>query len=137
MAMASRICLMLVALMVGVVFGSVAMTETGRLIYFNGTMIVERMKAYDKDASNMGDQDFYNNGVFTGYVVGVIDANRLNPKHPVAGAKVNELCAIVAKYLKNNPEKWHLSGAVLVAEAINEAFPVKPIPKPEQAPPEK
>jgi hypothetical protein len=135
--MARRIFLMFVFLMVGFVFGAVAMTETGRLIYFNGTIIAERMKAYEKDASNMNDQDFYNNGVFTGYVVGVIDANRLNPKHPVGGAKVNELCAIVAKYLKNNPEKWHLSGAVLVAEAINDAFPVKPTPQPEQSPSKK
>jgi hypothetical protein len=135
--MARRIFLMVAALTVGIMIGSVAMTETGRLTYYDGRNIVERMKAYEKDASNMGDKDFYNHGVFTGYVVGVIDANRLNPKHPVAGAKVNELCAIVAKYLKNNPEKWDLSGAVLVAEAINEAFPVKPMAQPEHSPSKK
>jgi hypothetical protein len=133
--MTKRICLMFVVLMIGIFLGSVAMTETGRIIYFNGTTIAERMKAYEKEASNMGDQDFYNSGVFTGYITGVVDANRLDPKHPVSGATVDQLCAIVAKYLKNNPDKLHLAGAFLVGQAINEAFPVNK--GTQQSPPEK
>ncbi len=39
---------------------------------------------------------------------------------------VNQMCAIVTKYLKIHPEKWNQCASELVIEALKEAFPKRP-----------
>ena len=47
-------------------------------------------------------------------------------QHSVAmGITINQISAIVSKYLKNHPERWNESAAVLVIDALVEAFPLK------------
>ncbi|WP_176753970.1 Rap1a/Tai family immunity protein [Nitrosomonas mobilis] len=42
-----------------------------------------------------------------------------------SGVTRGQFIAIVAKYLKNNPEKWNMSADSIVFYAMKEAFPCK------------
>jgi hypothetical protein len=41
------------------------------------------------------------------------------------GVNMEQLVAVVFKYLKKHPEKWNESAASLVIKALKEAFPLK------------
>ena len=59
---------------------------------------------------------------FTGYVIGVHDANPLRYSLP-EGVTQGRVCAIVSKFLKEHPEKCSAPAASLVIEALKKAFP--------------
>lgn len=73
----------------------------------------------------------FDKGRFMGYVVGIVDAKsrgwestRLScvPSVP-SGVTVGQLQEVVRKYLKQNPQVWHLEADILVSFAMIEAFP--------------
>ena len=62
-------------------------------------------------------------GLFIGYINGVSEAlSGLSVCIP-SGSTYDQSYAVVAKYLKDNPEKWHLSPFLLTSSALKEAFP--------------
>ena len=62
-------------------------------------------------------------GLFSGYVTGYTDGNSL--LCIPAGVTRGQLLAIVAKYLKNNPEIWNLPSEVLIFNSLIHTFPCK------------
>lgn len=64
-------------------------------------------------------------GLFAGYVNGVTDALWDLSVCVPQGTTYDQTYAVVAKYLKGNPEKWHLSPFLLTSTALKEAFPCK------------
>lgn len=59
-----------------------------------------------------------------GYVSGVLDANGSTIATP-DGFTIDQACAIVSKYLQENPQRLHLRGATLVREALLKAYPTR------------
>jgi hypothetical protein len=64
-------------------------------------------------------------GLFSGYVAGVVDVGDGILFCTGPGVTAGQYNAVVAKYIKNNPEKWNKSADSLVVEALKEAFPCK------------
>lgn len=67
----------------------------------------------------------FKSGLFRGYVAGVVDLGDELLFCTGPGVTAGQYAAVVAKYLKNNPEKWNKSADSLVVEALREAFPCK------------
>jgi len=67
----------------------------------------------------------FNGGVLAGYVVGVNDALSNILFCPPAGVTNGQLGAIALKYIRDNPERWNESGAALMIDGFEKAFPCK------------
>jgi hypothetical protein len=91
-------------------------------LFFPGTRLVELMREYEKSEAGRTDVLWGNLGRFEGYVLGVCDAldNSLILPDSTTPAQVT---AAVAKYLKNNPQRWNLPAFDLVRMAIQESLP--------------
>jgi hypothetical protein len=89
---------------------------------YNGNELVQKMREFEKQERGDPSADYASSGFYMGYVVGVYEAMRdfFNAPENVTVAQV---CSIVEKYLKENPEKWTLPASVLVMEALQKAFP--------------
>lgn len=75
------------------------------------------------DGNSVQSGDFQDAASFSGYVLGVADSfNGVGFELP-ATAKAGQLCAIVAKYLKDNPSEWNLPGSIIVFRALELSFP--------------
>ncbi len=90
--------------------------------FYNGNELVQKMRESEKQERNDPSTDYFSSGFYMGYVAGVYDAMRgfFNVPEDIT---VKQICAIVEKYLKENPEKWALPASVLVTEALQKAFP--------------
>lgn len=62
-------------------------------------------------------------GYYTGYVDGVVEALWKKSVCLPEGSTHDQAYAVVAKYLKNNPEKWNMTPYLLVSTSLIEAFP--------------
>lgn len=67
----------------------------------------------------------FESGLFKGYVGGVVDLGNGVLFCTTTGVTRGQFTAVVAKYLKNNPEKWNRSAYTIVVDAMKEAFPCK------------
>lgn len=67
----------------------------------------------------------FKKGLFKGYVNGVVDLGDGVLFCTTTGVTRGQFTAVVAKYLKNNPEQWNKSADSIVVYAIEEAFPCK------------
>ncbi len=64
-----------------------------------------------------------NIGDYRGYVAGVCDVcNRWLFTTP-EGTTQGQVCAVVGKWLEENPGRWHKPAMGLVIQALQEAFP--------------
>lgn len=64
-------------------------------------------------------------GLFKGYVGGVVDTGDGILFCTTSKVTRGQNSAVVAKYIKNNPEKWNQPAQNLVIEAMKAAFPCK------------
>jgi hypothetical protein len=92
--------------------------------YYNGNDLVEKMREWEKANNNIPDVSWERSGIFVGFIVGVWDSTD-DDYNPPGRVSVGQLCSIVAKYLKDNPEKWNLPASFLVRDAFQKAFPKK------------
>ncbi|WP_417766105.1 Rap1a/Tai family immunity protein [Spongiibacter tropicus] len=67
----------------------------------------------------------FKSGLYSGYVNGVVDLGDDILFCTTTGVTRGQFTAVVAKYLKNNPEKWNQSAHSIVVDAMEEAFPCK------------
>ena len=110
--------LLVIAFLIGVPGSSYAGVVSGH-------KLVEHMREYEKfekDPSGSTYEDF-KMGHYIGYVTAVSDVIKNFGVIGVEEVTVGQLCAVVAKYLKANPEQWHELAAYLVVMALQEAFP--------------
>lgn len=88
-----------------------------------GAVAWERARA-GGGAENKSAQDAYDSGLFQGMTLGVAESNGANGVWcPPPVAKYGQFWAVVAKYVKAHPEKWHERASQLVYNALIEAFP--------------
>jgi len=89
---------------------------------YDGNELVQKMREFEKQERGDPSADYASSGFYMGYVVGVYEAMRdfLNAPENVTVAQV---CSIVGKHLKENPEKWNQPASALVIKALQKAFP--------------
>jgi len=67
----------------------------------------------------------FKTGLYSGYIAGVVDTVDGIQFCTTSGVTRGQNSAVVAKYLKNNPEKWSQSADTLVIDAMKQTFPCK------------
>ena len=88
----------------------------------SGNELVQLMREYEKAERNDKTADWRKAGEYRGYVIGFYDATWFfyaDPENITSG----RVAAVVAAFLKQNPEKWDRPAWDLVMEALQEAFP--------------
>jgi hypothetical protein len=84
----------------------------------------EKIQAQDGKTNDPRDASNY--GHFAGYINGVADTLWTSQSVCMPeGTTYDQMYAVVAKYLKANPERWHLSPFLLTSAALKEGFPCK------------
>jgi len=97
-----------------------------------GNDLIPLWKEYKADH-----RDYYSSGMFIGYIAATLDGLDLtnyvlDETHYGDGdlgfeipkdATLGQLCSVVGKWLENHPEKWNMSGTLVVIAALREAFP--------------
>jgi len=87
---------------------------------YDGNSLVAKMKVYEKTVGR-GAPEICSGFEFHGYVLGVFDATCYMYNAPDKIPSL-QICAIVAKYLKDHPERWNQTASYLVMSAFGEAF---------------
>lgn len=109
------------AILIGASFGAQAQP------FVTGSKLHEMFQTVEHtDPKSANLSDFTNLTMLSAYLWGIGDTgdnalfclNGINPSSPQGRA-------VVMKYLKDNPERWNESGALLVVEAFRKAFPCK------------
>ena len=113
------VCLLVIVFLIGV-------PGSGYCSFFTGNELVEWMRDYDihqsGGTSKSGKVDVNR---YILYIAGVADVLQSLGLIRAKGVTVGQHCAVVTKYLKANPEKWHQSALSLILEALFEAFPLE------------
>ncbi|WP_442108230.1 Rap1a/Tai family immunity protein [Pseudomonas sp. NUPR-001] len=95
---------------------AVAALITGQAWSATGNDLMQWLPEYESDTASWA------SGMYLGFVSGVASATNgvlyCSPK-----ATNGQNAAIVAKFLKNNPERWTEDAAMLTAEALQKAHP--------------
>ena len=89
--------------------------------FWTGNDLVKYMREYEKVVNSDPDENLYEASMFHGYILGVWDVTNSSYNKP-KGTNSKQVCAIVAKFLKEHPEKWHLSASDLIIMAFVKAF---------------
>ena len=62
-------------------------------------------------------------GTFMGFVDGIALSSSGTAFCLPDGTTLDQMYAVVAKWVHNNPEKWHIQSHLLVSQALTQAFP--------------
>jgi hypothetical protein len=65
----------------------------------------------------------FKQGLFSGYVIGVVDTGNDILFCTPNGATAGQLSAVVKKYLQQNPELWNKGASELVINSLAKAYP--------------
>ena len=93
--------------------------------YYTGSTLLN----YCVDRSDMSTQQALDYSLCTGFLTAIASASRCgNSVHGFSAlvpdnAKATQLSRIVVKWLNDHPEKLHVDGSYLVANAFQDAFP--------------
>ena len=97
--------------------------QTPSVSYFRkGSGLVREAAQWEKYSRGERPEDLAGISYFQGYVVGVLDAEGARIKTP-EGFTVDQACAIVAKFIRDHPERLNEPGADLVRHAVRKAYP--------------
>ncbi len=90
---------------------------------FDGSRLKEYMLANEAVTARKPRADAYGAGVAVGYVTGVADARRGEFWCPRPGVTYGQTMDVVAKYLRDHPERLDSNADDLVVTALHYAFP--------------
>lgn len=87
----------------------------------DGNELVQCMREYEKYNAGRMDADPLKIGMYVGYVEGIF----VTDSNICCGGmrKLQQILAIVGKYLTENPERWNKPAYTLVQEGIQKACP--------------
>ena len=77
----------------------------------------------EEETRNGTSQEAYNAGYFQGLVFGVTNLNTDNICPEGGSVGVKQVRSVVSYYVKNHPQRHHLSDDALIIEAIKSAWP--------------
>jgi hypothetical protein len=91
--------------------------------FHDGIQLAEWMREYEKFDRGDLDADHVLVRSYMAFVAGVHDTGDeivfCTPKR----ASVGQVCSVVSKYLKENPQQWNEPANILVLKALTNAFP--------------
>ena len=97
--------------------------QVGAGVYFEtGNDLVVRMREWEKTETKDSNPDYGSAMHYLGYIKGVNDTLSESLPRATGPVTVRQVCSIVAKYLKDHPERWSESAYILVQDALKEAF---------------
>lgn len=102
-----------------------AISTNAYAFFTRGNDLVGDMGAWKSFTNGSPNADHLGTSAYINYVKGIYDAYSLNDVicHDSRHVTVNQVTAVVAKYLDNNPERWSEPAFYLVADAPKLAFP--------------
>ncbi len=101
----------------------VMMGQTTVVEYFKtGADILKGASQWEKYSRGENPDSLSDISYFQGYVTGVLDAERRQIRTP-EGFTVGQACGIVAKFLRDNPQRLHKPAADLITDALRKAYP--------------
>ena len=90
----------------------------------DGNKLVADMQEFEKTENHDPAANYQQAYFFIGYVTGVYDSSDDIYFYP-AKPTISQICSIVSKYLKDNPDKWSGPADLIVIDALRKAFPKK------------
>ena len=86
--------------------------------------LVNYMRENERGEAGQSGADMYQAGIYDGYVIATAEAyEKVGLICTPENAKVEQIKAVVAAYLKSHETDWHYSATTTVAVALTEAFP--------------
>ncbi len=95
-------------------------------IYFSGNQLINGARLIGKTGYKTEELAYFE--MFDGYVSGVFDTLSNNKIICPVGDRFiprEQVLAIAAKYLLNEPEKWNFPATILIEESFKKTFPCK------------
>lgn len=84
--------------------------------------LAENMRHYLDAVDGVADAKYNKAAEFRAYVLGVFDATMDDYTLP-KNIEVQQVMAVVVKYIKDNPKIWSKPAASTIKKALSEAFP--------------
>ena len=98
-------------------------TQRTTVGYFRtGNQIMKEVSQWERYSKGELPDDQSAPPYFQGYVAGVMDAGARSITTP-QGVTLDQACAIVAKFLRDNPQRLHEPAADLIRDALRKAYP--------------
>lgn len=93
---------------------------------WDGNRLSELISSDDKLEHGPGDVvDYQRRGILLGYVRGVSEEKMYRRFCPPEGTTVDQVLAVVKKYIRDNPTTWNQPANVRVTKSLSIAFPCK------------
>jgi Rap1a immunity proteins len=93
--------------------------------FWDGNELVKNLReGYERAERHDPNTNWLHDGLYTGFVVGVFDANSESFCRP-DGVSVRQISTIVEDYLNAHPEQWSQPAHMLVMRALRAAFPCR------------
>ncbi|MCX6543882.1 MAG: Rap1a/Tai family immunity protein [Acidobacteria bacterium] len=109
--------------LIAVALLGIALAQGQPVQYFKtGNTILKNVVQWEKYARGDRPGDLSSISYFQGYVAGVLDAEGRQIRTPDALTH-DQACAIVAKFLRDNPQSLNQPAADLVKAALRAAYP--------------
>ena len=124
--MKTRLWILVASVMMIFASASVWAQSSDRTEYaFRGSNLIKGMRQ-DDNTAYANARPRYLGGLYEGYVLGVRDGMQVFVSYNFPRGITNgQFVAVVSKYLKAHPERWNEDAALLVINALQEAFPKK------------
>ena len=115
-------CRSLLTVLAAIVLFFPSLASAQVIVFMDGNKLFQDMLEYEKFERGDPSPDLIKTASYVGYVEGVYDA-MVDSFNAPRNVTLSQICSIVAKYLKDNPEKRSVSAADLIADALQKAFP--------------
>lgn len=90
--------------------------------FVDGNDLIVDMRDWERHQRGSEITDYVNVASYSSYVKGVYDALDLSERICPENTTVGQVNAVVAKFLRSNPERWSEPAFFLVEEALTHAF---------------
>jgi len=109
-----------------IIISAMVLCTSGNLFaqIIDGNKLVADMREFEKAESKDSTANYQQAYFFIGYVTGVYDSSDDVYFYP-AKPTIAQICSIVSKYLKDNPDKLSRSADLIIIDALRQAFPKK------------
>ncbi|MNO20185.1 hypothetical protein D3C76_99340 [compost metagenome] len=98
--------------------GALAISASQSAWSFTGNDLIKWLPDYEND--NIAT---WNGGLYLGYVAGVADTTMGIVFCPIGNVTNGQNGAVVAKWLKKNPERWSEEASSLIISALRSSYP--------------
>ena len=110
-------------IIIAVIVVLMAVPVHAEFFFLTGYELASYMKEYHKTERSEPDAKIAKANAFVGYVTGVFETLSGLRRICTRGTSTGHITSVVAKYLKDNPERWSEPAIYSTAEALEAEFP--------------